>query len=1008
MESRTSHSLIELDQLERLFETHLAQPPEQRDLKKLLEGVIGPTRSMFIEELVAMDVELREQDGDSPKEADYLVFVEDENEIVRQVFQRFASRSTSQVDQLLHDNRPQLPERYEQLEQIGSGGVGEVWRVFDRHLQRPLALKILRDKYRNSRQANMRMEREAMLTGLLQHPGIPAVHDSGILSDGSHFFSMKLVAGRTLAEISDGRDGEVNSLPEDLVIFETVAQAMSFAHSQGIIHRDLKPQNVMVGQFGEVQVMDWGMARRIEEQPIPENSTRLQAPNTVARAETVSRGGDSSIESRPSLTMVGDVIGTPRYMAPEQARGELDRLDARTDVYALGAILFKILTSTRIHGNETTANILARVASGDLTKSLEPLSHSEADSTLVDLCRRCLASEMIDRPSDAGEVSDSITSYLVSAQHRARTAALELRESEVRVQEQQKRRRTFNRMLAVVAVAVGLGMAGILWQWNAAKESSARTVGVLDIVTGSFRSIMPTVGGTSDMSAKQVLLNAKKKLEDSDLDEEGELILLENLTSCFLDLGEYANARETADAALVLCDQQYSDDHPTTLRMSHLLGQTMMRENKLDGAIELLTDVCERFRDTQGLNHEDTLAAELTLAGCYFRNEETDEALNRYQDIRNRFAINFGEDSRQHLTVVSNIVGVYHSLEKHEEAISLGENYLPLMQESLGEDHPQVMGMTSNLAAIHFAIDDVEKAAELWAKTKDMMEVPLGVDHPNRLSVISNLSIALMSLDRSDEAIVSLQEVIPLMEAKFGVDHPGVLRSRIALGTAKSNIGQFEEAAEVFKVALEKFERTMGSDNPLTELVRERYTNALLASGQFGESAKKFTDIYEEKKEKLGAEHPDTIAELNMVVWTYAISNLNEGRVSKALLEEFRRGCKISNDPDHLNTLAVAEYRCGDYEASIATVERAILTKKEQSKSLANAAMSFFSSSGKSELHPSNFGLLAMCYLQLGENEKAKAEELKFQAALETANKDVKRECEFFVQQLKQAKDNAQ
>ena len=216
--------------------------------------------------------------------------------------------------------------------------MGLVLRGRDPELGRELAVKLLLDHHRDRPDLVDRFVEEAQICGQLQHPGVVPVYDLGMLADDRPFFTMKLVKGQTLASLLARRGAEPD-LPRFLSIFASVCQTMAYAHSRGVIHRDLKPSNVMVGPFGEVQVMDWGLAK-----VLPKDGPRKEVvapPVNETVVATIRSMGESD------LSQAGSVLGTPAYMAPEQARGETDAIDRRSDVFALGSILCEILTECR-------------------------------------------------------------------------------------------------------------------------------------------------------------------------------------------------------------------------------------------------------------------------------------------------------------------------------------------------------------------------------------------------------------------------------------------------------------------------------------------------------------------------------------------------------------------------------------------------------------------------------------------------------------------------------------
>jgi tetratricopeptide (TPR) repeat protein len=343
------------------------------------------------------------------------------------------------------------------FECIGVGGMGEVYRCGDDALKRDLAIKVLKPELRGDADAEERFLREARLTGALQHPGIVPVHNLGRLADGRLFYTMKLVRGRTLADLlRDEPDG-----PDLLAVVEKVCQAMAYAHNKGVIHRDLKPSNVMVGEFGEVQVMDWGLAKELSRaEPVTPSGEATQEVETVGRAEEAA-----------GLSRAGAALGTPAYMPPEQAAGDWDIVDERADVFALGAILCQVLTGRPPYHGSSRDDLLRRARRGDMSEALGRLERCGADSALVDLCRDCLAAEREGRPRHAGVVAERLASYQAEVRERLRQAELERARAEVQALEQRKRRR-LRAALALAALLLLSGGALVWWrqaqaEWNA-------------------------------------------------------------------------------------------------------------------------------------------------------------------------------------------------------------------------------------------------------------------------------------------------------------------------------------------------------------------------------------------------------------------------------------------------------------------------------------------------------------------------------------------------------------
>lgn len=272
--------------------------------------------------------------------------------------------------------------RYRVLEKIGSGGMGSIYLAHDAELQRNVCIKVLYS-FDNDPLFVERIRSEARILARLEHPGIIPIHDVGALADGRIFYVMKHVRGKRL----DEHAAQLHSLPEALQLFERICEPIAFAHAQGIIHRDLKPENVMVGSFGEVLVLDWGVAKISSDPTPPVEPVRSQPP-------------------REGITAPGTILGTPGYMAPEQARGDQDAVDARADVHALGAVLHFLLTGT-VHGEKGTVH-------GERSRTA-PHKSNAVPRPLQAICRKALAPEPRDRYPSVTALSEDVSRFLAGA-----------------------------------------------------------------------------------------------------------------------------------------------------------------------------------------------------------------------------------------------------------------------------------------------------------------------------------------------------------------------------------------------------------------------------------------------------------------------------------------------------------------------------------------------------------------------------------------------------------------
>jgi eukaryotic-like serine/threonine-protein kinase len=272
--------------------------------------------------------------------------------------------------------------RYRLLERVARGGMGVVYAAEDEKLQRRVAPKVLDVPGADGDLAN-RLMREARVLARLEHPGIVPVHDVGTLADGRVFYTMKFVEGQRLDKFIEA----VESVQDRLRLFLRICEAVAFAHARGVLHRDLKPANVMVGPFGEVLVMDWGLAKILRGET--QFADRSGDPEATIFEKPQSPDAASESTKSSVITGHGTVMGTPGYMSPEQARGEVESLDARSDIFSLGALLRFILTQ------KTHAGHAPRL-----------------DRSLEAICAKAAADQREARYSAVQELGQDVSRYL--------------------------------------------------------------------------------------------------------------------------------------------------------------------------------------------------------------------------------------------------------------------------------------------------------------------------------------------------------------------------------------------------------------------------------------------------------------------------------------------------------------------------------------------------------------------------------------------------------------------
>jgi serine/threonine protein kinase len=775
---------------------------------------------------------------------------------------------------------------YQLLEELGRGGMGEVYRSRDPGLDRDLALKVIKADWRGNAEVEQRFANEARITGSLQHPGIVPVYNLGRLRDGRLYFTMKVVRGGTFAEMLSA-PGAAEKQGTHLGTFAQVCQAVAYAHSKGVIHRDLKPENVMVGRFGEVQVMDWGLAKVL----MPSGEKRQEAPAGLSELVTP-RSLATGVETRGAL-------GTPEYMSPEQANGEWERADERLDVFALGGILCTLLTGKPPYIGGSREEVWRKAQRGDLTEAFAGLDGSGADSVLVSLAKECLCAEVAGRPRDAAVVAQRLAAYQAAVQERLRAAEVERAAALVRAKEATKKL-----WLAVAGLLFLLaGIAGTTWgvvraeqQRSAAERSKKEALdreaelrAVLDFVENrviaAARPAKQAGGRGYDVKLADAVKWALPYVETSFSDQPLiEARLRMTLGTSFLYLGKVDIAVAQHEKARTLFIQHLGPDHPNTLASMANLANSYSAAGRTQDALKLREETHARRKATLGPDHPETLRSMNNLAQSYFATGRRQDALKLHEETLKRKKAVVGPDHPDTLGSMNNLANAFEAVGRMQEALKLRQETLERQKATLGSDHPDTLASMNNLAESYFFTGRTQKAVNLHEETLKRRKVILGPDHPLTLTSMNNLAISYAAVGRTQEALKLDEETLRRRKVILGPDHPATLKSMDNLAASYFEAGRVQEALKLQQEALKLLKATLGLDHPSTLTGMNNLAVSFTAVGRTQDALKLREETLKLMKPALGTGHPSTLLCMNNLAISYTAAGRAQDAV--ALLQQ--------------------------------------------------------------------------------------------------------------------------
>jgi serine/threonine protein kinase/tetratricopeptide (TPR) repeat protein len=738
---------------------------------------------------------------------------------------------------------------YRILGVLGEGGMGVVYEAEQHSPQRRVALKVMRRGHAVDEVHARMFHHEAQTLARLRHPKIAAIHESGHTVDGHDFFAMELVPGDTLASWLENRSASLTAseVRTRLRLFHSICEPVHYAHQRGVIHRDLKPANVMVTDdranrlsgdeavFNGVKILDFGLAR-------------------IA---------DPDMEAATLLSEVGVIRGTLPYMSPEQTRSDVDAVDVRTDVYALGVILYEMVTGRRPYDLDSSSLVDAvRVICEEPPLPLNVASDHgiTLDRDLETIVGKALAKEPDQRYGSVSDLADDIERYLDARPILARRPS-----ASYRAKKFVQRHRAGVAAAALVVAAIVVGIIGISVGLVRAKSAEAHArreaatsakvsqfladmlasvdaqqVGrlllndleqrVADAATArgipsetaieDFRALTRNISGTDAgrrLVDDAILSRAGIAVSERFGDEPGVGGHLEHtLAETYERFGLYEPALSHAHRAAEIRESAFGSEDPKALQSQALIGLLQYRQGRYEEAEELLESIFMRQRSVLGDDHPDVFWSAVRWSWVLIEDGLYEDAEKLLTEILERQRRLLGDEHRDTATTMNSLAVVYTDQQRYAEAQALHSEVLAIRSRVLGSTDPDTLKSMTNLAILSYYQGRLDDAAALFQDVLDIQTETLGPDHPVTLGSTNNLAVIYERQGRLDEAQRLHEQALETKTRVLGRDHPETLSSQYNLAIVLTAQGRLDEAEDLHRKTFELRRETLGRDNPQT------------------------------------------------------------------------------------------------------------------------------------------------------------------------------------------------
>jgi non-specific serine/threonine protein kinase/serine/threonine-protein kinase len=699
---------------------------------------------------------------------------------------------------------------YGLVRKLGEGGMGEVWLAEQTEpVRRQVALKLIKAGM-DMKQVIARFEAERQALALMDHPAIAKVYEAGQTPRGFPYFAMELVAGEPITAYCDRHR---LGMSERLDLFERVCDGVQHAHQKGVIHRDLKPSNILVA----IQ----------DDQPVPKIIDFGVAKATAQR-----------LTERSMFTEQGVLIGTPEYMSPEQAEMTGLDVDTRTDVYALGVILYELLTGAL----PFEPRELRRAGYDEirrLIREVDPPRPSTRISTLGEKATDAAKNRRLEPKQLAGRLRRDLDWVVMKALEKDRTrrygSAADLA-AEV------------GRYLRHEPVAAGPPSA----TYRARKFVRRHRFGVS--VAGLAILGTVTFGVAMAVQARRIALQAQKIAQERDRAERVSNFLVDlfKVSDPSEARGNSILAREVLDRGSERIYGELQKEAALQAQLMQTMGLVYMNLGLLEKGERLLSDAAEVRRRTLGAEHPETLESMQWWGWALCRRGRYPEAEKVLRDVLEIRRLVLGPEHADTAHSKATLAMVYKYLGRHDEAEELWKQALENRRRALGPEDPETLKIMSNLAICYEDQRRYEEGAKLERQVFEIQRRVLGRDHPHTLESEMVLATLSWRLNRSAEAESLAREVLDIQRRVLGPEHPGTLMTMHSLANALSGQSRYAEAETLDRETLDIQRRVLGPDQGDTLDTMDNLADDLLQQGRLDEAERLRLDVLDAQLRKLG------------------------------------------------------------------------------------------------------------------------------------------------------------